>query len=307
MFAVVNVFKPAGLTSHDVVARLRRVYGLKKVGHLGTLDPLAEGVLPVCLGQATRLIEYFPSDKRYRAEVTFGITTTTLDQAGERLSDTPCPELTPQAVQDALGAFIGTIQQKVPMHSAVHVGGKKLYKYAHQGIEVETPVKTVAIESIELLSFSPGPYPVATLDIACGSGTYIRALARDLGEALGCGAYLSGLVRTGHGHFTDQDAVPLAELMESDAPQVYLRDPVPYLGWSVLELPEGDTADRLMNGMKIQWSEVASQMSGRLRGNELSFATVDGRPLAVVQKVGLMLKPLKVFIQPETAAQTLPG
>ena len=233
MFAALNVYKPKGITSHDVVSRLRRIYGLKKIGHLGTLDPLAEGVLPVCLGQATRLIEYFPDDKRYTAEVTLGRTTTTLDSEGEELSLVDCTglDLSSQRLDEILKRFTGLIMQQVPLYSAVHVGGKKLYELARQGKTADLPTRETTIHELTLLgvSLANPAHPVLTLDIHCSSGTYIRSLARDIGEALGCGAYMSNLVRTRHGCFDIQGSIPLDTLKESQEPQQFLQDPVQFL------------------------------------------------------------------------------
>lgn len=293
MFAVVNVHKPLGMTSHDVVARLRRVYKLKKVGHLGTLDPLAEGVLPVCLGQATRLIEYFPTDKRYLADVTLGKTTSTLDREGEVLETRPCPPLSDALIQECLKAFIGTIDQKVPLHSAVHVGGKKLYEYAQQGKTVETPTRPVTIHSIDLLEIvaPDSEHPVLRLDVSCGSGTYIRALARDIGEALGCGAFLSALVRTGHGKFTLAAATPLSVLEESGTPEAFLENPVSYLSMPRVSLASEDDSERLAHGMKIDLDAIPQ----KLKGNQLCLVEFQEEPHSVAQVDGKQLKPLKVF------------
>ena len=294
MFAVVNVHKPLGLTSHDVVARLRRVFGLKRVGHLGTLDPLAEGVLPVCLGQATRLIEYFPTDKRYRADVTFGKTTITLDREGEVLSEKPCPPLTPETLEPWLATLRGDIQQQVPLYSAVHVGGKKLYKLAREGkIDVELPTKPVTIHEFTLVELrdTDTPHPTAILDVHCSSGTYIRSLARDLGEQAGCGAYLSGLVRTAHGKFSLKDAVPLETLMESPDPTQYLQNPAQYLGMPVLELDEERSYSLLQHGMKLP-PEPAMP---KLKPNRFYFVRYQQTPVAVAQAVSGQLKPVKVF------------
>jgi tRNA pseudouridine55 synthase len=311
-FATLNIHKPVGMTSHDVVARLRRVFGLKKIGHLGTLDPLAEGVLPVCLGQATRLIEYFPSDKRYRASVTLGRTTTTLDAEGEEVSRMDCSgmELSPERLEAVLSAFRGIIRQQVPLYSAVHVGGKKLYKLAREGKTADLPVRETRIDRLTLAA---GPdweqdpaHPVLTLDVHCASGTYIRSLARDIGETLGCGAYMSALVRTGHGRFDLADAVPLQTLQESDDPTAFLKDPVPWLDLPVLHLGS-EQAHRLRNGMKADPAALAEipENQGanpgkpaatlKLKPNAFYMTLWNGLPVGVVQCVSGLLKPIKIF------------
>lgn len=192
------VLKPPGMTAHDVVAFLRRRLGVRRIGHAGTLDPLAAGVLPVAVGPATRLIRFLRHDKEYRGEILFGKTTNTLDLAGETILDQPFP-VEEDALRAVLPRFQGPITQRAPMVSAVQVGGKRLYSLARQGIEIERPIRNVEIYDLELLRFSPGEsslYPRALLRIHCAGGTYIRSLAEDLGEALGGPAVLAFLLRT---------------------------------------------------------------------------------------------------------------
>ena len=300
MFAALNVYKPLGMTSHDVVARLRRVFGLKKIGHLGTLDPLAEGVLPVCLGQATRLIEYFPSGKRYTAQVTLGRTTTTLDVEGEELSLMDCSalDLSEARLQAVFSQFIGTIMQQVPLYSAVHVGGKKLYELARQGKTADLPTRETVIEQITLLNLdcqNPA-HPVLSLDVTCGSGTYIRSLARDIGDALGCGAFLSGLIRTEHGRFTAGTAIPLETLQQAADPMTALLNPLQFLDMPVFPVATAEDARLLGNGMKIDpVSPESGGVAVKLKPNALYMAVFEGKPLGVVQLVSQRLKPVKMF------------
>lgn len=299
MFAALNIYKPKGITSHDVVSRLRRIYGLRKIGHLGTLDPLAEGVLPVCLGQATRLIEYFPDNKRYTAEITLGRTTTTLDSEGETVSITSCEgmEISESAILALLPRFTGTITQQVPLYSAVHVGGKKLYELARQGKTADLPSREIIIHALTLLRFDQTDiaHPILTVDVHCSSGTYIRSLARDIGEALGCGAYLSGLVRTGHGCFSVEESIALDTLAESTAPEGFLLNPVDYLALPVFNVALKTEAAQIVNGMKIQPQEPEDGAPVRLKPNGLYMAVYHGQPLAVVQAIQHRLKPVKVF------------
>ena len=300
-FHVINIFKPQGLTSHDVVNRMRRVFDLRKVGHLGTLDPAAEGVLPICLGGATRLIEYFADTKRYTAEITLGITTNTLDREGEIVQQVPLSEdltqeklaaILPQLLQP----FVGTIQQQVPLHSAVHVKGKKLYEYAHKGqTDVELPTKTVTIDRIDVMAIdtsTPG-HPVLVLDIACGTGTYIRSLARDIGNLLSCGAYLSFLTRTGNGLFTMDNSVPLDTLLESDNPEQYLMEPSEWLGLPVVPIADKQRIDDLCHGMKF---EPEPDMP-YIKSNSLVLITHQGQNIAIAQLERKRFKPVKVFHQ----------
>lgn len=300
MFAILNINKPQGITSHDVVSRVRRVFGLKRVGHMGTLDPLATGVLPVALGQATRLIEYFPDDKRYTAEFTFGVTTTTLDSEGEILYERPCTELTPKRLLEVAQPYIGTFEQKVPLHSAVHVKGKKLYELARKGItDVELPSRSVTIHEINLLGLdnTETERPLAHLDIRCGSGTYIRSLGRDMGEALGCGAHMSGLIRTRHGLLTLESSVDLDALAESDNPRQYLLNPLDYLAMPLLALESEQDYRLISNGMKLDMAE----RTARLKPNALYLTTFTDEPVAVVRYEAKKLRPLKVFPPAEAA------
>jgi len=206
-----NVDKPLHLTSHDVVARVRRHYraltGSKKVGHAGTLDPLADGVLVICLGAATRLSEYVMRGRKvYRAKIEFGATTTTYDAAGDVLERKSADHLDLADVRRAMSAFIGEIEQIPPMFSAIKVGGKKLYELARQGKAVEREARPVTIHALNLLSWRR---PVLELEIECSAGTYIRSLAHDLGAALGVGAHLTGLTRTASGSFRLRDSLAL--------------------------------------------------------------------------------------------------
>jgi tRNA pseudouridine55 synthase len=207
---VVVIDKPAGTTSHDVVDRVREVFGTRKVGHGGTLDPDATGVLVIGVGRATRLLAYAQAgSKQYLAKARFGVKTTTQDASGEVLERRPV-HLSRELIEQALPSFRGEIDQIPPMVSAVRMGGERLYEKARRGEEVERRPRRVAIHSLDLVDFEGGDG--ATFDVACSSGTYVRTLIADLGDALGCGAHLEGLRRTRAGGFTDADAVPLEEL-----------------------------------------------------------------------------------------------
>jgi tRNA pseudouridine55 synthase len=209
---LVVVDKPAGFTSHDVVGKLRKVYGQRRVGHAGTLDPDATGVLLVGLGRATRLLRYLSeAGKAYRGRVVFGIATSTLDAAGEILDQRPMP-LTRDGVERALPRFVGDIEQLPPMVSAVKIGGRRLHELARAGQEVERAPRPVHVDRFEVEAFEPGPYPEATVVVECGSGTYIRTLAADLGTALGGCAHLGELRRLRVGSFTLDESRPLVDI-----------------------------------------------------------------------------------------------
>ncbi|WP_448599444.1 tRNA pseudouridine(55) synthase TruB [Thermoleptolyngbya sp.] len=212
MDGFLNLHKPAGMTSHDCVARVRRSLKMKRVGHGGTLDPAATGVLPIALGRATRLLQFLRQDKAYRAIARFGLTTTTDDLEGDILTQTPAAHLTRDQVEALLPKFLGTIQQVPPAYSAIQVGGQRLYDLARAGVAVEMPVRTVEVYSIELLDWRPGDFPEAELAIACGAGTYIRSIARDLGSLLGPGGTLAKLIRTQSHGFDLANSLTLEDL-----------------------------------------------------------------------------------------------
>lgn len=210
MDGILIVNKPQEWTSFDVVAKIRNMSGTKKVGHSGTLDPMATGVLPVFLGKATKSIQYFANgDKEYLAEMTLGIKTDTGDAEGVTLTrvnlndnsaaNIPLPEgegMRVRAVEEKLKKYIGEIEQVPPMYSAVKINGQRLYKLARKGIEIERPARKVTIHKIELLNYEDGENSKVTIDVHCSKGTYIRQLVVDIGDDLGCGAHLSKLVRT---------------------------------------------------------------------------------------------------------------
>jgi tRNA pseudouridine55 synthase len=206
---VVVVDKPAGMTSHDVVDRVRKIFNEKRVGHAGTLDPDATGVLVVGLGRATRLLSYAQgAAKTYRAVAVLGITTTTLDASGDVLDRQPV-DVGRETVETVVASFVGEIEQLPPMVSAVKVGGERLYRKARRGESVERQARPVTIYELKVTSFDP---PDVTLMIRCSAGTYVRALVADIGERLGCGAHLGSLRRTQAGGFDERDGVTLDAL-----------------------------------------------------------------------------------------------
>ncbi|MEM8610903.1 MAG: tRNA pseudouridine(55) synthase TruB [Cyanobacteria bacterium P01_H01_bin.105] len=211
-----NLHKPAGWTSHDCVAKLRRLLKTKKIGHAGTLDPAATGVLPVAVGRATRLLQYLPSDKAYRAVVQLGTTTDTDDLEGNVLAQTSAAHLTLARVTRQLANFQGKIEQTPPIYSAVHVGGRRLYDLARKGQAKpdDVPSRKVVIHRLDVVDWQPGEAPTLTLDIVCGSGTYIRSIARDLGQLLEVGGTLATLLRTKSSGFTSDTSISFERLTE---------------------------------------------------------------------------------------------
>jgi tRNA pseudouridine55 synthase len=207
-----NLNKPFDWTSHDCVARVRKILKMKRVGHAGTLDPAAIGVLPIALGKATRLLQYLPGEKAYEATIRLGVQTTTDDLAGEIIlaESVGCLSLT--TVEIALQQFVGKIEQIPPSYSAIQVGGKRLYDLARQGEIIQAPVRIVEIFQIAVLDWRDGDFPELDVAIACGSGTYIRAIARDLGTALQTGGTLAALTRTESSGFRLKDSLTLSDL-----------------------------------------------------------------------------------------------
>jgi tRNA pseudouridine55 synthase len=284
MHGFLNIDKPAGMTSHDVVARVRRISGERRVGHAGTLDPAATGVLVVALGQATRLIEYVQEETRkgYRAIVRLGVATTTDDAEGDIIGESPLPPLDEAEIEAALAAFRGTIMQVPPMFSALHHEGKRLHELARAGVTVERAARPVEIERLDLLAWEP---PLLTLDVLCGKGTYIRSLARDLGAALRCGGHLASLRRTAVGAFVIEDAVALAVLELGF--HTYLLPPERAVAdWPTVTLNDEDTR-RARNGMALRLIGVA--------GNRARAAGPDGTLLALLTRDGDVWRPEKVF------------
>lgn len=248
LFGFLNVYKPKGMTSHDVVGRLRRVTKIKQIGHTGTLDPFATGVLPICIGKSTRLIEYLEDDKEYLATVQFGKNTDTYDLDGEVVA-TFVKKVSEVEVRLGLKSFEGEISQMPPIYSAIKVNGKKLYDYARAGQEVEIKPRTVFISKIELVEFNQEKQE-AKLLVACSKGTYIRSIAYDLGQNLGCGAYLSALERTKAGRFNIENTVRLEDLSEKDLVCKHLINPLEVLNYPTYELSDSDR-QRVSHGMSI--------------------------------------------------------
>lgn len=249
-----NLYKPLNWTSHDCVAKIRRLIQQKKVGHGGTLDPSASGVLPMALGRATRLLQFLPSDKAYRAVIRLGLTTTTDDLEGEVCQSAGAGNLTETAAIAALDAFIGTIEQVPPRYSAVQVQGQRLYDLARKGQSFEVPKRTVTIHHIAPVQWQPGEFPELTVDVACGSGTYIRSLARDLGEKLGIGGTLAALERTKSSGFTLDSSLTLEQLEAQLRAGEYqpLPPAIALQHHPRLELP-ADLARRWQQGQKIPY------------------------------------------------------
>ncbi len=289
MNGVLNIDKPAGMTSHDVVARVRRLARQKRVGHAGTLDPDATGVLLVCLGPATRIADLLADEgKEYRAVLSLGRTTTTEDASGDVLTEADASRVTEQDLRELLPRFTGEIQQVPPMVSAVHHQGQRLYELARQGVTVERSARPVQIDSLTLLAFTPGPRPSAMLDVSCGKGTYIRTLCADLGAALGVGGHMASLRRTCVGAFPVSDSVPL-DTLTAESLANHLVSPTAALG----HLPAQAITD------EAQRNDVRQ---GRPLPTTLTDAPIvrvtdsDNTLLALARAEAGRLHPFKVFV-----------
>ncbi|MCE2469256.1 MAG: tRNA pseudouridine(55) synthase TruB [Dehalococcoidia bacterium] len=210
---VINMDKPTGATSMDMVRMIKRLTGVKRVGHAGTLDPIASGVLPICLGQATRLMEHMVDGRKiYRGELALGVSTDTYDAQGEAVEERPWDAVAREQLEALLPQFTGNVQQRPPMYSALKHQGRRLYDLAREGLEVERPAREVAVFNLALTEWAP---PRAVIEAECGRGFYMRTLAHDLGEALGCGAHLSALARLRAGAFRIDDALQSEHLQQA--------------------------------------------------------------------------------------------
>jgi tRNA pseudouridine55 synthase len=293
---ILVVDKPIGPTSHDVVALVRRLSGVRRVGHGGTLDPFARGVLPIFIGAATRVVEYHLGDpKSYRATVVFGARSTTDDLEGE-LTPIEAPVPDRAAVEEGLGGFRGTIRQRPPAFSAVKVAGRRAYRAARAGEPIELPERTVTIARLELTGWDdsdPGR-PAAVLEVDCSAGTYVRSLARDLGERLGTGAYLGTLVRTASGSFRLSDALDL-EAVRSRAAAGELQAILLPIDHGLERFPVHRLSD----------AEVAAVTRGQIvrptgklpdePGQRLRLVDGEEHLVAIAQMTGGRLHPEKVF------------
>lgn len=305
---ILVVDKPIGPTSHDIVGLVRRLAATRRVGHGGTLDPFASGVLPVFLGRATRVVEFHVADrKRYRATVCFGASSSTDDLEGE-LTPSLGPAPTRKNVEATLPAFVGPIQQRPPAYSAIKLGGRRAYALARAGETVELPLREVTIHDLTLIEWddSDPERPVAIVDVSCSAGTYVRALARDLGERLGNAAYLGALRRTGAGTFGEADALSLDTIREaashgSDDLAALLR-PVDFGLERFPDIPLTDReVDAVARGQFIRPAAGFEAGAERYR-----LRTPDGRLAALAIAIdGGRLAPDKVLVDPIAAA--VPG
>ncbi|PWU02674.1 MAG: tRNA pseudouridine(55) synthase TruB [Candidatus Melainabacteria bacterium] len=281
MLGFVNVSKPAGMTSHDVVKRLRKLSGIKQVGHAGTLDPAATGVLPIALGKACRLLRFLTSDKIYLAEILLGKRTTTDDTEGEVLDERPIGEHVPASIKAAVTELIGVQDQVPPAYSAIHHDGKRLYELARAGnVPTDVKARRIKVDSIDILAVD---LPVIRLRVHCSGGTYIRSIARDLGEKLSCGACLKGLVREQSGPFAlaqAQSLEALNDLADADRLAEVVIPPQ-----KVLSLPQvsvdRETAGLLAMGQYLPLMSLPRISERDFNSDKLCLAMLDDSIVAV--------------------------
>ncbi|TVT29211.1 tRNA pseudouridine(55) synthase TruB [Salinicoccus cyprini] len=300
MHGVIPINKPKGLTSHDVVMRMRRILHMKKVGHTGTLDPEVTGVLPIVIGDGTKLTEYMQTKKkRYQAQVTLGFSTDTEDQTGAVEARTEdLSGITDASIDQVVAGFLGSYRQQVPKYASVRVDGRKLYEYARQGIEVERPVRTVHIHSISRTSDIEREDGLITfdIDVECSKGTYIRTLAVDIGRALGAHAHMSRLVRTESCGLTLDRTVTLEVLKDSD-PADYIV-PIAEIIESLptIEITDQDFLFRIRNGQKVDKSDIMDKVD--MENVEMVALRHEGVPIGIYydhpEREDLM-KPYQMF------------
>lgn len=285
---VLPVDKPEGPTSHDVVAAARRAFGLRRIGHTGTLDPFASGLLLLCLGPSTRLAEYLTAlPKSYSATLRLGVATDTDDRTGEVVSASDAWRRLPrEAVEVALQRQVGEILQRPPTYSAKKVEGERMYAAARRGVALEREPVPVTIDAIRVLRYEP---PEVDLEIDCGSGTYIRAIARDVGEDLGVGGHLTRLRRTRVGDHVVEDAVVLDRLPDAGAVAEALLSPAEALRHLPHVVVPAEGIGMLLNGREIPAPEEAPE------GRPLVLLSTGDQLLAVGERVGSAIRPRKVF------------
>lgn len=277
MFGFINIFKPEGMTSFDVVAKLRKVTHIKQIGHTGTLDPFAIGVLPISIGKATKLIEYLPDDKAYIATVQFGADTDTYDK-DSKIIKTYDKKITENDVKNILNDFRGEISQLPPIYSAIKINGKKLYEYAREGKQAEIKPRKVFISNIELMSFDKDKQS-AQIKVECSKGTYIRSIAYDIGQKLNCGGYLTALERTKAGAFNLETSVKLDEIKTIEDVEKKIINPIDVLINDKYELSDIER-EKVLHGNEIT-PRQEFQHSKETKDNNIVILVYGGKIIAV--------------------------
>ena len=287
MFGFLNVYKPKGLTSFDVIRILRKVLKIKQIGHTGTLDPLAEGVLPVCIGKSTKLIDYLREDKGYIAELKFGFISDTYDTEGvlQKSSDN---KIKKNELVEILKTFEGEIEQVPPIYSAIKINGKKLYEYARSGKseDVEIPRRKVFISKINLISFDE-ENQLAEIEVECSKGTYIRSIVHDLGMKSGLGAVMTKLIRTKSGRFCLDTSVKLEELTDVQIISENLINPLEVLDYQKIALKEHEY-NKIITGQKIPFKSS--------NNGDIVLLTFDNIFVSIARVEDDLIKVIKVFV-----------
>jgi tRNA pseudouridine55 synthase len=296
---VLVVDKPVGMTSHDVVEAIRRGTGIRRAGHTGTLDPRASGVLVILVGPAVRLSEYVSaSDKRYQAIIRLGSSTDTFDAEGKFVRADQPVNVTEEQFEKILKKFEGEIEQIPPPYSAVKVGGRHAYDMARQGEEVELAPRKIQVHHLEVLEWAP---PEVVVDVHCSSGTYVRSLANDMGNALGTGAYLVGLRRTKSGRFSLRDATPLRKLQESFTAGNWYQFLIPaaeaLADWSAIEL-NPDDVEEVRHGHRVK-AAADTKPGSMVRGVSMAGELIALMELAAGEDGSPEWQPKKVFFTSE--------
>lgn len=301
MFGFLNLNKPMGWTSHDCVAKVRRLCQQKRVGHGGTLDPAATGVLPIAMGTATRLLQYLPTFKQYQAQIRLGVQTTTDDLEGDVLSTQTAAHITLDAIAALLPQFIGQIEQVPPAHSAIQRNGKRLYELARAGVVVDVPPRQVEVMGIRILGWQAGESPELTVEIDCGPGTYIRAIARDLGTKLSVGGTLANLIRTQSCGLSLATSCTLEEIQAQQERQALSLVPPEHLLTHLTRVElDFATAQRWCHGQKLD-PVLANLPPHCLTGDYLQVHQASGPFLGIGQCPSPQeFRPKTVISQPES-------
>lgn len=278
MNGIINVLKPPGMTSHDVVSFIRKTLNIKKAGHTGTLDPEAAGVLPVCIGKATKVVPFLTDKcKHYRANIKFGIVTDTYDIYGNIIGEAKAVKIERSMVEDILKSFTGTISQKPPLYSALKVRGKKLYEYAREGKEVEIEERKVEIYDLKLVDMTAEDE--AMIDVLCSKGTYIRTLCHDIGQALGCGACMSQLVRLGSSPFSIENSHTLEEIKtakeENRLDEIIENVEFLFRHYKAVII-KPSALNSILNGSPLYEQGVLKGFEGLTEGEDISIYGQDG-------------------------------
>lgn len=282
-FGFLNIYKPSGMTSHDVISVLRKISKVKQIGHAGTLDPFAQGVLPVAFGKATRLLEYLDGDKAYTATVQFGKNTDTYDIDGV-VTETFNKKVSESELKDALKNFEGEIVQTPPVYSAIKINGKKLYEYAREGESPEIPTRKVIIKSIFLNAFDFEKQS-AEISVECSKGTYIRSIAYDLGRFTGCGAYLSKLIRTKSGMFCVDNSTNLQDFTDMEFIKAHLINPLEMLDLPKIAINEEEYKKVICGQILLNNSQFVNDLVILVYNNSVSAVALAQRENIKVKKV----------------------